>query len=234
LAIIELEAPVAAIRGKLGGLIFSENKHAAYVKQWTKPTATATARQSPARNWLTEIAYQWQTLNQAQVDAWDALAASPPELDYNSLGQQYFLSGCQWHKRINLRRLRAGSAIANNAPANSPQSPPATFALTVYETDYGARVDRLLTTAADFSGLRAVLFCAVALSGVVQSYSRSYPWVLDRTILASGNEVITTELETALGHLQAGSKIFGALHKEKLNGIRSTPLLTTTIVLPAP
>jgi hypothetical protein len=233
-AIIKLAAPIAAIRGKLGGLIFSENKAAAYIKPWTLPTFPNSTRQQENKTFLNLVRQNWSTLNQSQIDAWNALAAAPPELDYNPLGDQYFLSGAQWHARINLRRLRAGQLIQNTAPPSISVPSPLTFELDITSTDDPTRSDRFNYSPADFAGHYAVLFCAVTLSNVVQSYSRSYSLILEDTVVGPPSQDITVALEDKLGYLQADTKVFGLLHKQSQAGIRSLPIATTTLVKPAP
>lgn len=234
MAIVKINALLNGIRGKFGGAVFSANKAANYIKPWVYPTYPRSTLQLAKQSNLALVREAWGGLNQAQIDAWNALAASPPELDYNSLGEQYFLSGAQWHARINMRRLETGQLIQNTAPPSISVAAPLTLTLTAYDTGYGARVDTFNYTTTDFVGAYAVLKCAVTLSGVAQTYSRSYSLIWEDTVPPAGPVTITTQLENALGYLQEGMKLFGLLYKQSSAGIRSLPTAATTLVLPAP
>ena len=234
MAIVKLQAPITGLRGKYGGMIFSENGSSPYVRQWLMPTAKRTIPQASKRSWMATIRHAWGTLAQADIDDWDALALAPPEIDVNPLKVTYLLSGSAWHTRINLRRLQAGQAIENDAPVNLAVDPPVTFTLTAYETAWAGRTDEFGYTQDDFDGFYAALHISPIQSLVRQVQKANYLSIWCGTVDDSTSQEITPELEAAFGVLTTGHKLFGRLWKQSDTGIRSVPLEATCIVLPEP
>lgn len=223
MAIVKIQAPLVGIRGKYGGMIFSENGSSAYVKQWCYPTDPRSTLQTPRRNNLATIRFAWNSLTQGQIDDWNYLAAHPPEIDHNSLGETILLSGSAWHTRINLRRLQVGDAIDNTAPAIVSVNPPATFGLTVYQYEFTLRTDLVTYTQNDFDGFYAILHIAPAFSLAKQSISTGFLSIWSGTIADDVEQDITTPLANAFGWLTIGNRLFGRLYKQSTTGIRSLP-----------
>lgn len=234
MAVIKLASPISGIRGKLGGVVFSAGKAGGYIKPWRGPVKMRTVGQGNARSQMALVRAQWGTLSQGQIDDWNALAASPPELDYNAFGEQIFLSGSQWHTRVNLRRLWVGDAIVNDAPVNASVSAPATFGLTVYESKYLSGVDEFSYTDGDFSGVYAILEVAITASGVRQVAGVAGRQIYGGAVVGATSTEITSAMIETFGVLAAGSKCFGLLYRQSTTGIRSVAVAATTIVLPEP
>jgi len=234
MAIVKLQSPIAGLRGKYGGMIFSENGSSPYVKQWSPPVAKRTAPQVSQRARMATIQHGWSSLAQGDIDDWNALAAAPPEIDTNSLKKTYLLSGSAWHMRVNLRRLQAGQAIDNICPANVAVNPPLTFAITSYEFAYGARTDTFDYTDGDFTGFYAVCHISCAQSLVKQVQTTNFMSIWCGAVEQDTWTEITEELAGAFGWLAVGNKLFGRLWKQSTTGIRSVPIETSSLVLAEP
>lgn len=234
MAIVKLQSPIAGLRGKYGGMIFSANGSGTYVKQWTYPTDPASVSQTLKRSWMARIRHGWGVLSQAKIDVWDALAASPPELDYNSLGDQIWLSGSAWHTRINMRRFECGLAYEDDAPPNVAVDPPLTFGLTVYEYDWAGRADLLTYTDGDFTGFGGVLQIAHSRSTALATRTTGYYSIGCGAIPTNSPLDITIPLAAVFGWLSVGNRLYGKLFKMSSGGIRSVPLTVVSDVLPEP
>jgi len=231
MAIVKIQAPLVGIRGKYGGMVFSGNGSGPYVRQLVSPVAKRTSVQVGQRAWMSEVRQLWTTLTDAQIADWNYLAAHPPELDYNSLNVQYFLSGAAWHMRVNLRRLKAGQAIDNICPAIATVTPAHTFGMTVYGFGYPLMTDLFSYTSGDFATGYAVLHIAVAPSGNSQVMTTGFKSVWCGTVVNPTWTGINAQLITAFGWLDVGTKLFGRLWHQSVTGIRSVALETSTVVL---
>lgn len=231
MATAKLGVSITDLRGKVGHMVFSRNASGHTVRSWNYPKRQATAQQVGKRAWMANLRHIWGTLTQLQIDAWNALAETPPEVDHNRVGEVVLLSGSAWHTRINLRRLQAGQDIANDAPAAVAVDPPAYFDLAVY--DFANEVDdsSFDYTDNDFDGFYAILEVAPVNSLAKQSQRFGYKTVFAGSVPSLGPQIINTELRTAFGVIAYGQRCFAHLYKQSLDGIRSTPLdLFTDVV----
>lgn len=87
------------MRGSIGGNTYSRNRGGTYVKRFAAPVNPNTFAQQRARNILATNSVLWQSLTQAQRDAWTAWSDSNPRT--NSLGQSITLTGHQMFCSLN-------------------------------------------------------------------------------------------------------------------------------------
>lgn len=234
MALVRYSEIIEGIRGSIAGLTWSYGRSGAYVKKKATPVRKRTVLQSPKRAWFTQISGEYAGLTPAQVAQWDAFALDPPEIDYDPWGAQRFLTGSAWHMRINMRRLEAGQAIANNPPASMPSTPPTVFTLTVYRTG-AVGVDSVFDYGVgDFVGRRASLKLSVANSTVRTVQTTGYYAVWLDMVSVPGPQIITSEIDSVFGAVQVGQKVFGELRAQENSGIRSVRLYATALVLEEP
>ena len=229
-----LGAPFADVRGKFGGFVIKKGLSGHYLQLLTYPDNPKTVQQIGKRNNLVTVSRAWRNLTNAQRSGWDALALSPPELDYNRVGQLVNRSGYQWHNRINLRREQVGQMYVPTAPPSIAVDPPDTFLLTSYTFLWGARTDTFNYTTTDFAGMYAILQISVVSSVGRQTRGTGFRSVFGDTVPSAGPQEITSELETVFGWLQVGNRLFGKLWRQSQSGVRSTPKTITVDVLPEP
>jgi hypothetical protein len=230
MALVQFGELVIGVRGTIGGMTLSANGSGAYAKRWAQPPKSASVKQVEKRGWMSQVRADWRQCTEAQIAAWDALAADPPEIDYNPWGEQIYLSGSAWHTRINIRRLQCGQSIERDAPANSPIEAPATFGLTIYDFEDEVSDSTFNYTENDFTDLFAILYCSPSTSQARQVQTTGYLIVWADETEGATSTRINEELADAFGWLSAGQKIFGRLHKQRPSGIRSTYITTTTII----
>jgi hypothetical protein len=169
-------------------------------------------------------------LTPAQIAGWDALAAAPPEADYNSLGELIYLSGSAWYVRVNMRRLEVGQMISDPAPPSVAVSPPTAFTLDVTDFDDPTPTDTFDYGNNDFVGAYARLYLSMSVSGVRQVQTRGYNVTWAAVVPPIGPQDISAELRTVFGWLSGGQKVFGKLRVQSQQGIQSTDLLADTVV----
>lgn len=234
MARIKIALPVTGIRGVVGGLIFSFGKGGPFCYAYKKPSNPQTPKQMEQRSYLRMMGYKWRTLSTAEQADWDTFAASPPEIDYNPLGDPYDLSGFGWFTRICTRRMRTGQVEDLLAPTSTPTAAPITFGLTLYPAQGDADRAVFSYTSDDFLTYYAILQLSLApgLGSNVQTSRYLNCW--------EALQIGATETEFGVsyygtfGGTQVGQRFFFRLYRQSPSGIRSTPseLFTDVIAYP--
>jgi len=212
------------MRGTAGGLVYSKNKAGHFCKAWIKPTNPTTPKQAEQRSFFAQMGMKWRSLSSAQQGDWDTFAATPPETDYDSLGNAYLLSGFNWMSRIVLRRRRTGQAEDLIAPVSTPTVAPTTFTMTLYPANGDADRAEVQYTNGEFATYYAILNLSLApgVGSNVQTNRFLMCWE------ALGVNLTTTEFGVnyyeAFGATQINNRFFGRLYRQSPTGIRSTPL----------
>lgn len=116
MGIVTFAAPVAGLRGKVGGLVYSANKSGAYLKAWGKGSNPRTKPQTEHRAALVKFSQAWNGITAAQRTAWDTYAALAAQDKTNSLGETYSTSGFNWFVALTLNLDQAGLAQIDSAP----------------------------------------------------------------------------------------------------------------------
>jgi len=230
MAILKYSAPVDEVRGSVAGITYSRNGSSCYAKRYAYPLRSATQLQADRRSRFSQIRADWNQVTPAQYADWAALAAEPPEVDHNSLGDVILLNAAHWHTRINMRRLQAGDAIERACPVNTGVAAPDTFGLTIFKTANVVDESFFEYTDYDFDDFYAVLQLSLSSSPVRTKQTTRYTIQWCAAVEGLNTTRINEELITAFGALQTGAKIFGRLYKQSQTGIRSTYLSVTTIV----
>jgi len=225
---------VTGIRGMLGGVKFSANRSGPYACGRTMAVNPGSIGQMEQRGILAQAGRLWRTLSTAQQGDWDTFAATPPEDDYNSLGELYLPSGFGWFTRIFCRRRRTGQADDLLAPASTPTAAPDSFSLDLYPASGDEDQAVLGYTLDDFETHYAVLKLAIAPGvGTNVQTSRFLNCVEELPGAGSSLEFGAAYLD-AFGTTQVGMRFFGQLYRQSATGIRSTPLEVFSDVVSGP
>jgi hypothetical protein len=180
--------------------------------------------QMEQRGILAQAGLLWRSLSTAEQGDWDTFAATPPEDDYNSLGNLYLPSGFGWFTRIFVRRRRMGQVDDLLAPASTPVVAPATFTLDLYPASGDADQAVLGYTNNNFETFYAVLKLAIA-PGVGTNVQTSRFLICYEDLPGAGSSLeFGAAYYAAFGVTQVSMRFFGQLYRQSATGIRSTPL----------
>ncbi len=108
---------VAEIRGSVGGTVFSRNRYSAYTRVRTVPVVSTTSFAITAKSRMTAATQAWQSLTQAQRNAWLSFSLSNPKS--NSLGQQVALTGHAAYVGLYVRALVGGATPLTEPPVTT-------------------------------------------------------------------------------------------------------------------
>jgi hypothetical protein len=220
MAILRYGTTVIGIRGTIAGCVFSQGHAGPYVKTWRRPRNQLTAIAATTKRNLTQYGALWASMASALRDDWSAFAASPPELDYNSLGIQYWLTGYQWLVRANVRRESLGLAVTTDVPASVAVTAPATCTLTAVSGS-PANID-ISWTAGDLpAGHGALCYCAVYPTIGLQSFPGKGIQTWAQYEPAGTTKDISTLVNERFCNLSKDWSIFANLHCCRADGVRS-------------
>lgn len=114
-ALIKLGGAVADIRGSVGGTVYSRNRYGAYSRNRTIPVNPASEAQTKIRSIMGQIRNAWfNTLSQANRDAWDAYASAVTMT--NRVGESVKLTGWNHFARSAAALLYNDEAIVKAGP----------------------------------------------------------------------------------------------------------------------
>ena len=105
---------VSAIRGSIGGSVFSVNANGSYVRNRGNVANRNTESQQLVRARLSAVAMAWRNLTEAQRQQWVTLALEYTYTD--NLGISSKLTGFQLFQKFNQSLNQAGLATLSNAP----------------------------------------------------------------------------------------------------------------------
>lgn len=117
MALVKLGTGIAGLSGTVGGITFSRCKAGTTAKMWARGSNPQALYQQYMRGVTSQWPQQWKDLTQNQRDLWDALAATPPETDYDPFGNVVKRSGYNWFVRLNNRRVLTYQSPLEDAPA---------------------------------------------------------------------------------------------------------------------
>jgi len=224
MAKIKLAAPVTDMRGTVAGLVYSKNASGNFVKAWKKPTNPTTAGQMEQRGFMARMGALWRTLSTAQQTGWDTFAATPPETDYDSLGNAYLISGFNWMSRICTRRLRTGQAEDLIAPVATPTVAPTTFTMTLYPAQGDADRAEMQYTNGEFATYYAILQMSLSPGLGSNVHTSRFLNCWEALGLTATATEFGANYYSAFGDTQVDNRFFARLYRQSPAGIRSTPL----------
>lgn len=234
MAITKLGTLIVGIRGSTGGVTFSANRSGTYAKCISTPRNPMTTKQVAQRGYLARMGALWRSLTTGQQDDWAAFAATPPEIDYNSLGDTYLLSGFGWFCRIQTRRLRTGQEEDLLAPVATPTVAPATFGMELHPAGGDADDATFTYTDGDFTDIFAILQVSIAPGQGSNVQTNRFLNLWEAPVLTSTATNFGAAYYAAFGVTQLNQRFFARLYRQSGTGIRSTPLELFTDVVPHP
>lgn len=131
MGIIKYTSPAAEISGSIGGVTYFRSHDTKCCRLWRAPANKRTEQQRFRRNWLARFSGEWfNTLTQAQRDAWDTYAPTVTFTD--PLGQTYTITGFNMFLRTQLLLIPHAIGINFTAPVGTglPTARTFTFSFT--------------------------------------------------------------------------------------------------------
>jgi hypothetical protein len=131
MAKIRFGPTIEDIRGSAGPINYSRNTAAHYIAQRATKTAPATTAATTARATFAAASQAWRALTPAQRTDWNALAAAPPENDYDPWAVQKFCTGFTWFVRVYTRQVATTETPPTDPPTDAQPDPPTITAATI-------------------------------------------------------------------------------------------------------
>lgn len=231
MAITHLALPVTGIRGTIAGVVFSANRSGTYARGWRMSTNPQSIGQMDQRAFLAQAGAQWRTLSTAEQGDWDTFALTPPEDDYNSLGDLYLPSGFGWFTRIFLRRRRTGQADDLLAPTSTPTAAPTTFTMTLNPATGAAADATFGYTSGEFATYYAILQLSIAPGIGTNVQTSRYLNLWEAVGVGATSTDFGVAYAAAFGATQVGLRFFARLYRQSPSGIRSVPIELFTDVV---
>jgi len=223
-AIIKFGTLVVGVRGTVGGVTYSANGSGPHARIWGKGSNPRSGYQETVRGHMTRYGALWAGMSSALRQDWRAFAAAPPEDDYNSLGEQYWLNGFNWFCRVNQRRASVALATTTTVPASSAATAPASVTLTFSQLPAGSCV--VAWPAATFgAGTSAFLFLAAHMTVGVAAMDSQFVLVYSVRNPPNTGATITSLVSARFGNIRTGWSFFGRLYLVRDDGVRSTPAM---------
>jgi len=223
MAIVTIALPITGIRGKLAGIVFSENRSGPFARGLSSPCNPGTTDQMNQRGLLAQAGYLWRTLTPAEQVDWDTFAKTPPETDHNSLDEVVILSGFAWFTRILLRRRRVGLADSLLAPVSTPTVTPTTFTLNVHPSTGAAADAHFGYTNGEFLTYYAIMEMAIAPGLGSNVWTSRYLICWEAFGLTATSTNFGAAYFAKFGTTQIGQRFFAHLYRQSATGIRSVP-----------
>lgn len=220
MAIVKFGSTVIGVRGNLGGVVYTNGPSGPFVKPWRNPVKSQTTRAAAARRNLSPYGAAWSAMTSSDQDDWRTYALSPGELDYNSLGLQYWLTGYQWFVRANVRRAALGLALTETVPSASAVDPSAGTSLTA-TAGPPLNVDFTWTAGDVPAGHGALLYAAVHPTVGLATIPSTTALIWQPYEPAGTTTDISTAMAARFGTLQAGYSIFTAFRIVRADGVAS-------------
>lgn len=233
MAIIKLAAPVAGIRGTVGGLTYSQNGAGLYVRQWSRGANPRSNKQTEQRANLASMGPAWSALSTAQRAAWDTWAALPAQEQTNALGEVYYLSGWQWFQRINTRLLRTTHAQRDAPPTQSAPAAPTISSLQL--PGVPSQYAYITYPSGEFDpDWTAIVFLSVGPRASIAAAPTTF---LLQVVASSPGDTQLGFLEGFLGSFgafQSDQKGFADVYAQTTDGMRSAPTRVTFVTSDSP
>lgn len=209
--------------GKFGIAVYQGGRYGQVVRALAIPTNPRSAAQSLVRARMTTVSRAWQTLTQAQRDAWTSTALNVQSKP--RLGLYGALTGSQLHMKINASLLEQGGAVVAVPPAIPEFSDLPISALVITNTG-GTIAIKLSTTDSPPDGTM-LAGAAPCSQGIARCPDTVGLGPLDSPV--TNAITITTAYTARFGVPAVGKKVFVKVN-ESINGWQAYPTIFTAVV----
>ncbi len=229
MAITKIGAPLAGIRGTIGGTTFSANRSGTYAKGWSRGSNPRSNLQSKERGTFGGLNANWRALTNAERTDWDTYAAAAAQELFNSLGEGFFASGFNWFVRINVHRLSTDKSLRTTFPTATRPSQPTITTFVVNETGSGNA--ELTFPDADFGGTDQVIVHGYRSNTISRSVAGNVRLWKFSTVDPGTQTLINDELDTIYGSRELARRWFVEMRVQDNQGQRSSPATANTVTV---
>ncbi len=209
--------------GKLGLTVTYPSRNGLIRRSWVVPANPRSAEQLVTRSRLATAAQAYDSLSEAQQDAW--IAAAAQEQSKPTLGQSGPLTGLQLYTKINASLAIVGEPVATDPPAKPTFD--ANVAQSLELTNVGGVVAIKLICTGTSDAFNLVRAAAPQNSGTRRPMSIRVLGELPE--VAAGKADITALFTAKFGAPVAGQRVFVQTNQLK-DGWQDLPLAFTGIV----
>lgn len=221
MAIIKLGPVVTAIRGTVGGSIFSANGSGAYVKAWGIGAKKRTEKQASQRDLFLRPARDWAALSSARKAAWAAWAGEEAQKKQNPVGEGYELSGYQAYTNLALWGFTTGIGPLPDPPGEPRPDPPTITSFTI-QNDGTEIIASLGVVPAEYSsGEFLVGFISLGKTEGTQVMTSGFLLFLQLSGIVATPLDISKPVNDTVGRVTAGSTAFIRMFRQDLENNRS-------------
>lgn len=208
MAKVQFGTIVTALRGKLGGQVFSINTSGSNLGQHTKTTAKKAGPKKRAQNAIIGGgARNWRQLSEGNRQSFIDAAPSYPR--QNSLGQTYYLTGSQLYNAWNANRTKTGAGQLNGF--NDPNLDGNNVGLLVVN-EIQVDLPTVITIDADYTGdadnVQVAIYVSRPVSPGKSSLSNQYKLFKVIAVGDIGDPINSSEYIALFPGAAAGLKTF--------------------------
>ena len=231
MALVKLGATVVGVSGSIGGVTFARNKAGWTAKPWSRGGKSQTEYQQLVRSYMSRWGDVWGALTPGERADWDALAVTPPEVDYDRFGVVVLRSGWQWLCRINQRMALISGTPTSLAPVAAAQVAPVITGFTA-QTLTGApnRVYCTYSNTEFAAGEFAFFFMAINPTPGQAQLRRGYMMLTIDAPAGNTSTDLTGGVATRFGGLTAGWLCSLHTYRQSADGFRSVPAVSLDVV----
>jgi hypothetical protein len=222
---------ITDMRGSVGGNTYSRSRFGVTVRAKTSPIQPRTSHQRFSRGQLSNATNRWsQVLTQVERDQWNAFAITQPQT--NRFGQISYLSGQQWHNKLNVSAtLLTASNYILTPPVTGTYSGPITLNLNASHAAGGSM--SIGYTGTPGTGTpKAMIYATQHLTPGTAYVSSKLKYIGSQTAVDGAHSILAL-WQARFGNFPpiAGLKIFVLLKfGNNDDGTSSVPLITSAIV----
>jgi hypothetical protein len=209
--------------GKLGLTVTYPSRNGLIRRSWVVPANPRTAEQLISRSRLSVAAATYDSLSEAQQDAW--IAAAALEQSKPTLGQSGPLTGLQLFTKINAGLALVSEPAVTSPPAKPTFDPNITTGLTI--TNTGGTIALKLTCSGTSAAFCLVRACSPMNSGTRRPGSIRFLGELPE--VAGGLSDITALYTAKFGVPAVGQRLFVQAN-QMLDGWQDLPKAFTALV----
>lgn len=226
MAIAKLAAPLAGLRGTVGGVVYSANKSGPYVRSWYQSAKGLSVKQSVTRETFTLAPLAWNALTSSQRSDWQDWADLPAQEKTNALGEGYYCSGFQWFVSCYMNLALVGGTLPTDAPTEARPSAPGLTSLSASASPIAIT---LYWATPELEGFYMPFFANLTSSTVRTVQYPNWRYAGKKYDTTATQTSITANLANLYGTAREGQHYWIKAYKMTTEGVQSAPAVVDTV-----